>query len=559
MRTAEFDLEPVAPAEARDPSRRSLYLEAAMKDIPRLLGAMDRNPYRATYGCLDRQFWHYRTSDFPSEMYQEGVWPLALVYAHPLPGNRWFHSARVRELAIAGVRFTARSCHRDGSCDDYYPFERALGAAVFSLNAAAQTYRLLELDDSCLLRWFRLRADWLLSNGESGRLANHHALAALSLLRVAEITGVAEYREAAEAKLRRVLAWQSPEGWFEEYGGADPGYQTVTIDCLVQCRARLNAAWLDEPIRRGVAFCRWFLHADHSYGGEYGSRGTYHFYPHGFELLATENGDAADLADGFLEALAAGKQAHFDDDRLFAHRLGNLIEAWLDWSPERAISAYAPPRRRQFFSQAQILVDETPARQTIASAARGGAFKHFDRQAEQHVAGDAGLIVELDDGQVAVSQSHDLGRQVDWQPERSALRVGGALHYASFETATPLKFMVLRMIMISIGRYCRTLVRRLLQKRVITGRRAAPVRLTRSIELLEPPENDRPALRVTDRIELLHRRARVRRMAFGVDHQAAYVAASGVYQDSVLEPWSDLSSYVDRLNTQRSVTIVRQW
>ncbi len=58
---------------ARDPALRDLYLSAALGEIPRLLGAIDRNPYRATHGCLDRQYWHYRTSSFPSEMYQEGV------------------------------------------------------------------------------------------------------------------------------------------------------------------------------------------------------------------------------------------------------------------------------------------------------------------------------------------------------------------------------------------------------------------------------------------------------------------------------------------------------
>ena len=69
----------------RNSALRTLYATTAMADVPRLLGAIDRNPYRRTYGCLDRQFWHYRTAAFPSEMYQEGALPLALVYATMLP------------------------------------------------------------------------------------------------------------------------------------------------------------------------------------------------------------------------------------------------------------------------------------------------------------------------------------------------------------------------------------------------------------------------------------------------------------------------------------------
>jgi hypothetical protein len=592
------------PHLRRDPALRALYLSAALPHIPRLLGAIDRNPFRRTHGCLDRQFWHYRTADFPSEMYQEGVWPLALVHAHPMPGNRWHGDERVRELAVAGLRFTARSGHRDGSCDDYYPHERALGAAVFSLVAAGETYRLLRLDDAELRDWFDRRARWLTTHDESGRLANHQALAALGLALAARVTGRDVYNAAAEDRARRVLAWQADEGWFDEYGGADPGYQTVTIDCLARYRRLTGATWLDEPLRRATAFAGWFLHPDDSYGGEYGSRGTYHFYPHGMELLAGEDDQAADLAEGFLRSLAAGRQAWFDDDRLFAHRLGGLIEAWRDWggrnaecgmrsadsqvepevvtpfrsplptphtplsTPHSALrTAHSPLRapRSQWFAHAQLLVRRDGGSHTVISAARGGVFKHFADG--RHVATDAGLIVELHDGRVAVSQSHELTRRVEcalFNGDMFSLLVEGPLHAARFETATPLKFLVFRLLLLSLGRWCRTLVRGLLQRRLITGRRPCPVELSRRFEFLDDSQavGTHPAgglLRVTDTIRLTDNRARVRRMSFGTDHQAAYVAACGVYQDAVLTPWTDLSVHIDGLNRDRCVTIIREF
>jgi hypothetical protein len=645
---------------SRDPALRNLYLTAALGELPRLLGAVDRNPYRPTYGCLDRQYWHYRTSSFPSGMYQEGVLPLALVYATDLPGNRWQGEPRLRELAIAALRFAARSSHRDGSCDDYYPFERALGAAVFSLQAAAEAYQILQLDDPELLRWFRRRADWLIRHDESGRLANHQALAVLGLLRVGQITGEQAYRDAAGARLERLLAWQSDEGWFEEYGGADPGYQTLSIDCLAKVRKLTANAALDEPLRRAVAFARLFLHPDGSYGGEYGSRGTYHFYPHGMELLAPENPEAADLADGFLRGLAASKQAAFSDDRMFAHRLGNLIEAYVDWSPTRPATPQRPgaggegpgargegPGARgegpgsiddrgltiddclnqadmqrsslpqpstlnpqlstlnpqpstlnpqpptlnptstslRYLPKARLLVRRTRTEHTVISAARGGVFKHFG--CGELAVTDAGLIVETSDGRVAVSQMHDLSRLVElggwWsaagcpQPvalgtRRPTLRVSarpgqppvalsvsGPLHWSRFETATPLRQALFHVGMWSVGRWCRTWVRRMLQRRLITGRRECPVRLRRTFEFLpEPAVPCGSALRVTDTIELTDAKTQIRRMAFGTDHQAAYVAASGVYQESVLRPWTELQPYVAELNAKRRVTVVRE-
>ncbi len=545
-----------APGQTRrDRQLRKLYLNTALAQIPRLLGAVDRNPYRSTYGCLDRQYWHYRTACFPSQMYQEGVLPLAMVYATRLPGNRWQGNARVRELAIAAMHFTARSSHGTGSCDDYYPFERALGAAVFSLQAVAGAYQVLELDDPELCRWLTKRSRWLIRHDESGHLANHQALAALGLWRVGQITEQQQYFDAARARIDRVLDWQSDEGWFEEYGGADPGYQTITIECLAKLRRLTEDERLDEPIRRAVGFARQFLHPDGSYGGEYGSRGTCHFYPHGMELLAAENADAADLADGFLRAMAGGKQACFDDDRMFAHRLSSLIEAYVDWKPARRIQGKPPAASTQFFPQAAIIVRRTNTTHTLISAARGGVFKHFSSRGVSVT--DAGLIVQSTRGKVAVSQMHDLPRSVEQTNE--SLQIDAPLHWARFETASPLKQAIFHLGMVTVGRWCRSLIRRLLQRRLITGRRPAPIRLQRSFEfLLEREALGGPSLRVTDRIELTHPRIRIRRMAFGTDHQAAYVAAGGVYQESVLGPWNDLQQYVDDLNTHRHVTIVRE-
>jgi hypothetical protein len=42
------------------------------------------------------------------------------------------------------------------------------------------------------------------------------------------------------------------------------------------------------------------MHPDGSYGGEYGNRNTYPFYPHGFELSAHLTPRAGQIADAFL-------------------------------------------------------------------------------------------------------------------------------------------------------------------------------------------------------------------------------------------------------------------
>ena len=90
---------------------RELFAAAALKEIPKLLTLQDRNRHSPTYGCFDRNYWHYKVIDFPSGMSQEFVWPLALACTLDLPNNSYFGSEAVREYVRAGILFAARSAH----------------------------------------------------------------------------------------------------------------------------------------------------------------------------------------------------------------------------------------------------------------------------------------------------------------------------------------------------------------------------------------------------------------------------------------------------------------
>src|SRR5688572_22016799 len=146
---------------------RELLAQAALKEIPKLLTLQDRNPHSPTYGCFDRNFWHYKIIDFPSGMSQEFVWPLALAWSLDLPRNPYYQDPAIREWVRAGILYAARSAHADGSCDDYYPFERAMGAAAFSLLACAEAYALVGMQSEEALRFLERRADWLADRHET--------------------------------------------------------------------------------------------------------------------------------------------------------------------------------------------------------------------------------------------------------------------------------------------------------------------------------------------------------------------------------------------------------
>ena len=534
------------PATKED-GPRDLYVELALPYIPRLLHLIDQNPYSPTYGCFDRAFWHYRTMDFPCGMSQEMVLPLALVYANEYPGNRYQGIGRIRELAEAAIRYMVKSSHADGTCDDYFPFERAMGALVFSLYSASEAYQALGMDDPEIVDFFVRRVHHLKNENETGRLANHQALAALAAYNVYVLSNDEQAKQVAQDRIDLTLSWQHPdEGWFQEYEGADPGYHTCTIDFLGKLRQKMQDAGernvgLLEPLRKAVEFAWYFMHPDGSYGGEYGSRNTYHFYPHGFELLAPECEKAGQIADAFLAGIPADKRYHNDDDRMTAHYVYGFLQAWEDRAPERPdpIHKSKASPTLQWMPGAKILVgwsgreqESTGGRYVVANLSKGGVLKVFD--AKGPIASDTGLIAELKDGTVVVS--HFILEDSKITPNLEENGEGTFEVETTFCRRKPhgmstFKHLLLRIWLLLIGRFNANLTRSLVQKIAITGKPKTRFGCRRKIEVLAD------SVIVTDYFTT---DMPLKRISIGSDATSIYVANSLTYQESRLCPWQDI-------------------
>jgi hypothetical protein len=208
-----------------------------------------------------------------------------------------------------------------------------------------------------------------------------------------------------------------------------------------------------------------------------------------------------------------------------------------------------------------LLVHRDATTEAVVSTARGGAF-HWRRRAGERIVThvDAGLVAEFADGRVAVSQAHEPRQAVDLRSaDRLDAAVSRPLSWVRFERAAPWKQALLHVGMTTVGRWARNAVRRLLQRRVIAGGGPSPIRLTRHLQIRSDAEAcGATKLVVTDVVELTEPRVRLTRLSYASDLQAAYTAASDVYQHTMLQPWTDLDHYVATLNAERRVVIVRE-
>ena len=524
---------------------RNLYLRLALPYVPRVLHLLDQNPYSPNYGSFDRSFWHYRTMDFPCGMSQEMVLLLALVYKNKYEGNPFHGLSRIYERTEAAIRFSMTSSHKDGTCDDYFPYERAMGALVFSLYSATESYLLLEMDDQEIVSFFLRRVRHLAKENETGRLGNHQALAALAAYNVYLISGDEQARRTAEDRLSITLSWQHPEeGWIQEYEGADPGYHSCSIDFLAKLRKkRIEKEGSDDhtlknALLKAVDFSWDFMHPDGSYGGEYGSRNTYHFYPHGFELLAPLSPKAGQIADTFLEGVPKGKRYRNDDDRMTTHYAYDFLQAWEDRISERPkpLRESREKPETRWLKNCHLVVsrngkewDDLGGRHVVVNLSKGGIIKVFDSHGP--IASDTGVIGELADGTVLVSHLVQLDSKIIGEtdnPGGGNWTIRGSLCKRRKNQMSVFKNLILRVWCLLIGRFNANLTRSLVQKIAITGKPKTKFDFEREINILP----DR--VRVTDR---LSSNIPFRRLSIGSDATSIYVANSLTYQESRLCPW----------------------
>ncbi|MBE9040367.1 hypothetical protein IQ235_06120 [Oscillatoriales cyanobacterium LEGE 11467] len=566
---------------------RDLFARIALAQIPKILTLLDRNPHSPTYGCFDRNFWHYKIIDFPSGMSQEFVWPLALAYQTDVPENPFYQESSIRDWVEAGILYAARSAHADGSCDDYFPYERAAGASAFSLLACVESYQLLELDNKEALRFFERRADWLAHHEESGQLTNHQALIVLCLELVGRLLQTSKWKRAKLRRFERVLDWQRDEGWFPEYEGCDPGYHTLTLWCLARLERMRSPSdpRLKEALVKAVELASLFIHPDGSYGGEYSSRNTYNFFPHGFELAGRWIPKALAINDLFLQGLENGKAPCYADDHIIGHHTWNYLLAWQDFIEERP-EPLPRPLGQIWLKEANLLVirhptveiesageigakeveeenerSEMPETTAISSEGaivelyvslnKGGTFKLFrDRQL---VASDTHFSLQVRHGGKLKNAVGHLIANDKVSIEKNEIIIIGQLGWAKQQQMTPLKMMILRSVMLTGGRFFPNLIRKILQAMLITGKQDAPFHFTRTFRWEDGYWN------ISDELFSQSKSwKKVVSAGIGCAQTSIYIVMSRTFQLGQLLPWLDLTDRVKELSQGQSLRVDRK-
>ena len=525
-----------------------MFAREAITQIPKILTLLDRNRHSPTYGCFDRNFWQYKIIDFPSGMAQEFVYPLALAYETNITDNPFYQQSVLRDWVKAGINYAATSAHPDGSCDDYFPFEKAGGAAAFSLLACIESYSLLKLNSQIAIDFFVKRADWLAHHQESGRLTNHQALIVLCLELLSRLLKTDRWEAAKEQRLAQVLSWQNPEGWFQEYEGCDAGYHTLTISCLARIYQLNPNNRLKDAITKATILAFNFIHPDGSYGGEYTSRNTYNFFPHGFELVGKWLPEALNINDRFLQGLASGLAPCYADDHIIGHHTWNYLLAWRDFVPERP--PLKPQTDSQFWlQQGGILIDHRQGTALYLGLNKGGSFKLF--KDGKLLTSDTQFSLVIQEGKkVKNAVAHLVSDRYYIKVEEDEITIEGSLGWAKQKQMTTFNLIALRIVMFTFGRFFPDLIRKILQKVLITGKKNAPFTFVRKFHW------NGHQWQVNDELSA-ESWENVIAAGIGCDQTSIYVVMSRTFQLGQLQPWLDCTERIKQLQPGQSLKLER--
>jgi hypothetical protein len=473
----------------------SPYLHHVRQNLPRILALFNQDRTSSAYGMGDRYHWAWGLIDFANGTFQGAAHGLALLWHFGL----WPYATRpdvFLQRIDALFQCTGRLTRRDGSLEEAFPFEGSYcvtALVAFDLLCAMDLLK-NEADAHMRARWQAIISPMIkflvLADETHAMISNHLATAVAALARWHALTGDKKAEYKAKALINRILQHQSEEGWFQEYQGPDPGYQTLCTYYLADAH-RIRPDWdLLVPLRKSIQFLWYFAHPDGSFGGLYSSRCTRFYNPAGMEALASEIPEAHALAQFMASSVAQNKVvtlSSIDEPNLIPWFNAYCWAAVLyeQRANEEPSGPPVPCKRAEakqtHFEQAGLLIDQGPSHYTIINTHKGGVVAHF--MAGERIIEDAGVVVR--------SRRGVLGSTQGYSPDNLTSLDNKVLVVTSFFQAmprrlpTPFEYLALRLLCVSLFRFrnVRELVKRILVRQLITREQSWKVKNIRTIKL----------------------------------------------------------------------------
>lgn len=465
------------------------YKNILKANLSRLFSLYNLIPGSLTNGFGDRLYWGWKISDFANGTLQGGVHALAIAIKLGLVENPRF-GLKVIDSAIRAI---AKIRAKNGSLVEAYPNEHSFCVTALVAFDTLSAIRYLgayispELKKE-YLNIIRPLIRFITYNDEEHAIISNHLATGVAAI---ELWNALSGEKSGRGKelMGIIYAHQSEEGWFKEYGGADPGYQTLCTYYLFCVYEITEDERLLRSLQRSAAFLKYFVHPDGTIGGLYGSRNTEVYYPAGVVALTPLSDDFALIAALLHKGVLNGNHIYPQDIDIgnFTVLLNAYAVAAVHYEKSRKAvgeAQCAAPHENVFsknFEHAGIHIHSTSRYYAIINYKKGGTLKVFDKVRGKLDTEDGGIFGVLENGKRFSTQQFE-PRQIF---NNHAINTSFYTNNEAY--ASPLTCLILRFLCLTGFRsiFLGDLFKKMIVNKLITGRRKIDGKVKRGFTFLE--------------------------------------------------------------------------
>lgn len=426
--------------------------------LPRIVSLSNRNPYSKHFGCLDRNFWHFKTIiDFPSATYQQvvlGLSHLITTKNHPYSAN-----PQLIDLVKSGILYWCKIQNSDGSQNEYFENDRSFCPTAFTTGAIAESFYLCQTHftekEQKLIKACILKGSKWLAKHEFYIVHNQMIASLLSLYWGAKVTGSSEIQSAFQRRREKILSSQSEEGWFPEYSGFDTGYSFKALDLFSYYLKHEDDIGIFDACEKLSNHLVKFLHPNGTCGGNYCSRQTEHIFPFGVEFFAQKGIQSAQvIKQWFGEHLKQNNvigPKTVDDKYIAYFYFNSYVMAFLNFNEQ---SSKLPERNEgvQYFEKSQLFIIDRDDLQCFIGGKRNGVFQFFYQG--NLIAANDGLIFSFSDKEIESTQIEQSHPNVNWKETNEMIEITIEGHTGPIDDSFPLEKYI-----VPFKLFCKTVLR----------------------------------------------------------------------------------------------------
>ncbi|WP_141047382.1 hypothetical protein [Aliarcobacter cryaerophilus] len=464
------------------------YKHILKQNIQKLLNLYNTDKFSATYGYADREFWGWKTKDFTNATLQGGIHSLAIFLKLGLFEKN--QEIAILEIIDSSILAIEKIKDKNGSLVEAYPSENSfcVTALVAFDILSAINYLDDRLDKNIKQKYFSVvqpLINFITKNGEEHAIiSNHLATGVAAIVLWNHLTGDNNQRD--KELLQIIYDHQSAEGWYREYEGADPGYQTLCTYYLSCAYEITKDKMLLESLKISANFLSHFIHPDGTIGGLYGSRNTEVFYPAGIVALSGEIEEFALMAK-YLEPngqhllpqnIDIGNYIPFLNSYALAALKYDEVKENIEKIDDKPF--YAKNEEKDF-KQTGIYLVSNKNYFAIFNYKKGGTLKVFDKNSGKLDIEDGGLFGTLNDGTKFSTQQFD--ENITFQNKK----IQANFYKMNESSPNPLNFIILRVLSLTVFRFVflGNLFKKFIVNMLMTGKNKLDGSVTREFEFLE--------------------------------------------------------------------------